>query len=145
MYFSECGYFFIPELYIIFLIPSKHTKCNRSNTIPIVDSNFFVMQFKIMSILMAESEEELRSILTKVKEEGEKAGLKLSFKKLRSWHQVPSLHGKGGEKMETVTDFIFLDSKITVDDDCSHEIERCLLLGRKALTYLSQQSNVSAF
>ena len=84
MYFSDCGYFSILELYIIFLIPFKHTKYNRSNTFPIVDSNFFVMQSKIMSTLMAESEEELRSILMKVKEEGEKAGLKISFKKLRS-------------------------------------------------------------
>ena len=56
-----------------------------------------------------------------------------TFRKQRSWHPVPSLHG---EKMETVTDFIFLGSKITVDCDCSHEIRRCLLLGRKAMTNL---------
>ena len=58
-------------------------------------------------------------------------------RKLRSWHLVPSLHGKiDGETMETVTGFIFLDSKITADADCSHEIKRCLLLGRKAMTNL---------
>ena len=60
-----------------------------------------------------------------------------AFKKLRSWHPVPSLHGKkNGETMETVTDFIFLGSKITADGDCSHEIKRCLFLGRKAMTNL---------
>ena len=71
----------------------------------------------------------------KVKEESEKAGLKL--KKLGSWHSVPSLHGKYGGKVKTVTDFIFLGSKITVDDDCSHKIKRRLLLGRKAMTNLN--------
>ena len=54
---------------------------------------------------------------------------------VRSWHSVPSLHGKG-EKVETVTDFIFLDSKITAEGDCSHRIKRCLLFGRKAMTNL---------
>ena len=63
--------------------------------------------------------------------------LNSTFRKLRSWHLVPSLHGKiDGETMETVTGFIFLDSKITADADCSHEIKRCLLLGRKAMTNL---------
>ena len=80
---------------------------------------------------MAESEEELKSLLMKVKEESEKAGLELNIKKKRrSWHLVPSLHG---ETMETVTDFIFLGSKITADGDCSHKIKRHLLLGRKAM------------
>ena len=86
--------------------------------------------------LMAESEE-LKSILMKVKEESEKAGLKLNIQKTKimasgsitSW-QID------GEKMETVADFIFLGSKITADGDCSHEIKRCLLLGRKAITNL---------
>ena len=69
----------------------------------------------------------------KVKEESEKAGLKLNIQKLRSWYPVPSLHSKQmWKKMETVTDFIFLGSKITADGDCSHEIKRHLLLGRKA-------------
>ena len=86
---------------------------------------------------MAESEEELKSLLMKVKEESEKVGLKLSIQKTKimasslitSW-QID------GETMETVTDFIFLGSKFTVDGDCSHEITRRLLLGRKAMTNL---------
>ena len=69
----------------------------------------------------------------RVKEESEKGGLKLNIRKLRSWYPVPSPHGKWG-KVETVTDFIFLGSKITVYEDCSHEIKRCLFLGRKAMT-----------
>ena len=78
-----------------------------------------------------------KSFLTRVKKESEKSGLNSAFKKLRSWHLVPSLPGKiEGEKVETVTDFIFLGSKITGDSDCSHEIQRCLLLGRKAMTNL---------
>ena len=87
---------------------------------------------------MAESEEELKSLLMKVKEKSEKAGLKNStFKKRRSWHLVPSLHGKKNrKKVEAVRDFIFLGSKITVDGECSLEIKRCLLLGKKAMTNL---------
>ena len=83
---------------------------------------------------MAESEEELKSLLKKLKEDSEKAGLKLNIQKTKtvasslitSW-QID------GETMETVTDFLFLSSKITADGDCSHEIKRCLLLGRKAM------------
>ena len=76
---------------------------------------------------MTESEEELKSLLMKVKEKSEKAGLKLSIQKLRSWHLVLSLHSK--EMGETVSDFIFLGSKINADGDCSHKIKRRLLLG----------------
>ena len=72
--------------------------------------------------LVEESEEELKSPLIKVKEESEKVGLKLNIKNRRSWHPVSSLHGKQGKKMETVTGFIFLGSKIIVDSDCSHGI-----------------------
>ena len=74
----------------------------------------------------------------KVKEESEKAGLKLNIQKTKNiWHLVPSLKWQIDEEtMETVTDFIFLGSKITADDDCSHEIKRWLLLGRKAMTNL---------
>ena len=72
-----------------------------------------------------------------MKEESEKAGLKLDIKNLRSWHLVPSLPWQiKGEKMEAVTDFLFLASKITMDCDCSHEIRRQFLLGRKAMTNL---------
>ena len=87
--------------------------------------------------LMAESEEELKSLLMKVKEESEKVGLKLNIQKTKivasdsitSW-QID------GETVETMADFIFLGSKITADGDCSHEIKRCLLLGRKVMTNL---------
>ena len=70
----------------------------------------------------------------KVKEESEKVGLKLNIQKTKIMASVPSLHGKDEETMETVTHFIFLDSKITAGSDCSHEIKRCLLLGRKSMT-----------
>ena len=87
--------------------------------------------------LKAESEEKLKSFLMRVKEESQKAGLNSTLKKLRSWHPVPSLHGKYmGEKIEIVTDFIFLGSQITVDGDCSHNIKRSLFLGRKAMMNL---------
>ena len=87
--------------------------------------------------LMTESEKELKSLLMKVKEESEKAGLKLNIQKTKimacspitSWETV-------GKQQETVTDFIFLGSKITVNSDCSHDIGRPLLLGRKAMTNL---------
>ena len=84
---------------------------------------------------MAEIEEELKSLLMKVKEENEKAGLKLSIKKTKIMESGPitSWH-INGETMETVTDFILGDSKITADGDCRHETKRHLLLGRKAMT-----------
>ena len=89
------------------------------------------------STLMAESEEEVKSLLMRVKEESEKLAWNSIFGKLRSWHLVPPLHGKQkGKKLEAMTDFIFLGSKITVDADCRHEIKRRLLLGRKAMTNL---------
>ena len=85
---------------------------------------------------MAESEEELKSLLMKVKEESEKAGLKLIQKmKIVALASITSRQ-IDGETMETVTDFIFLGSKITADGDCSHETKRCLLLGRKTMTNL---------
>ena len=86
---------------------------------------------------MAESEEELKSLLMKVKEESEKVGLKLNIQKMKIMASSPIISSPiNGEIMETVTDFIFLGSKITADGDCSHEIKRCLLLGRKAMTNL---------
>ena len=82
--------------------------------------------------LMAESEEDLKSLLLKVKEEREIAGLKLNIQKTNIMASSPiTLWQIDGETMETVTDLIFLGSKITADGDCSHEIKRCLLLGRK--------------
>ena len=86
--------------------------------------------------LMAESEE-LKSLLMKVKEESEKAGLKPNIQKTKIMASSPITSWQiDGETMETVTDFIFVGSKITVDNDCSHEIKRRLLLGRKAMTNL---------
>ena len=84
---------------------------------------------------MAESEEELKSLLMKVKEESEKVGLKLNIQKTKTMASGPMTSWQiDGETMETVTDFIFLGFKITADGDCSHEIKRRLLLGRKATT-----------
>ena len=88
---------------------------------------------------MAESEEELKSYLLKVKEKSEKAGLKLNIQKMKTMASSPiSSWQIDGETMQTVKDFIFLDSKITADDDCSREIKRCSLLGRKAMTNLDR-------
>ena len=88
---------------------------------------------------MAESEEELKSHLIKVKEESEKAGLKLNIQKTKIMASSPITLGQtDGEKVETVTDFIFLGSRITTDSDYSHEIKRCLLLGKKAMTNLDR-------
>ena len=89
------------------------------------------------STLMAESEEELKSLLMKVKEESEKVGLKLNIQKTKIMASglITSLE-RDGETGETVADLLFLGSKITADGDCSHEIERCLLLGRKVKTNL---------
>ena len=85
--------------------------------------------------LMAESEEKLKNLLRKVKEESEKVGLKLNIQKTKVMASSPITSWQiNGETTETVTDFIFLGSKITADGDCSHEIKRCLLLGRAAMT-----------
>ena len=86
---------------------------------------------------MAESKEELKNLLTKVKGESEKAGLRLNIQntKIMAFGLITSWQAEG-EKVKTVTDFIFLGSKITVDGNCSHEIKRCLPLGRKVMTNL---------
>ena len=87
--------------------------------------------------IMAESEEELRSLLMKVKVESEKVGLKLKIFKMKIMTSGPITSWEiDGETAETVSDFIFWSSKITADGDCSHEIKRCLVLGRKVMTYL---------
>ena len=87
---------------------------------------------------MAESEEELKSLLMRVKEESEKVGLKLNIQKTKIMASGPitswEIDGETGETVETVSDFIFLGSKITAGGDCSHEIKRRLLLGRKFMT-----------
>ena len=89
--------------------------------------------------LRAESKEELKSLLMKVKEESGKAGLKTNLQRTKSMASSPITSWQiDGETMETVTDFIFLGYKIIADGDCSHEMKRCLLLGRKAMTNLDR-------
>ena len=91
------------------------------------------------TIIMAESEEELKSLLMKVKEESEKVGLKLNIQKTKIMASGPITSWEiDGETVETVAEFIFLGSKITADGDCSHEIKRHLLLGRKVMTNLDR-------
>ena len=100
--------------------------------IKIARKNINNLRYADDTTLMAESEEELKSLLVKVKVESEKAGLKLSIQKTKIMASGPiTSWQKDGEIMETVTDFIFLDSKINADIDCSHEIKRCLLLEKK--------------
>ena len=105
--------------------------------IKIAGRNINNLRYANDTTLMAESEEELKSLLMKVKEESGKAGLKLNIQKTEIMASGPITSWQiDGETMETVTDFIFLDSKITADGDCSHEIKRRLLLGREAMTNL---------
>ena len=105
--------------------------------IKIAGRNINNLRYADDTILVAESEEKLNSLLMKVKEESEKAGLKLNVQKTKSMASgAITLWQIDWEKMETVTDFIFLGSKITADGDCSHEIKRCFLLGRRAMTNL---------
>ena len=106
--------------------------------IKIAERNINNLRYADDTTLMVESKEELKSLLMKVKEESEKVGLKLSIQKMKIMASGPITSWQiDGETMETVRDFIFLCSKITVDGDCSHEIKRHLLLGRKAMTNLN--------
>ena len=103
--------------------------------IKIAGRNINNLRYSNDTTLMAESEEELKSLLMKVREESEKVGLKLSIQKTKIMASGPiTFWQRDGETVETVVDIIFLDSKITADGDCSHEIKRCLFLGRKVMT-----------
>ena len=105
--------------------------------IKIAERNINNLRYADNTTLMAESEEELKSLLIKLKEESENVGLQLNIQKTKIMASGPiTLWQIDGETMKTVTDFVFLGSKITADGDCSHEIKRCLLLGRKAMTSL---------
>ena len=105
--------------------------------IQITGRNINNLRYADDTTLMAESEEELKSLLMKVKEESEKVGLKLNIQKMKIMASGPITSWViYGETVETVSDFIFLGSKITADGDCSHEIKRCLLLERKVMTNL---------
>ena len=105
--------------------------------IKIVGRNINNLRYADDTNLMAESEEELKSLLMKVKEESEKVGLKLNIQKMKNMASGPITSWQIDEEtMQTVTDFIFLGSKITADGDCSHEIKQHLLLGRKTMANL---------
>ena len=105
--------------------------------IKIAGTNINNLRYADDTILMAESDEELKILLMKVKEENEKVGLKLNIQKMKIMASGPITSWEiDGETVETVSDFIFLGSKITADGDCSHEIKRRLLLGRKVITNL---------
>ena len=105
--------------------------------IKIARRNINNLRYADDATLMAESEEELKSLLMKVKVESEKVGLKLNIQKTKIMASGPITSWEiDGETVETVSDFIFLGSKTTVDGDCSQEIKRCILLGRKVMTKL---------
>ena len=105
--------------------------------IKIAGRNINNLRYADENTLMAESEEELKSLLMKVKEESEKVALKLNSQKIKIMASSPITSWQiDGETVETVTDYIFLGSKITADGDCNHEIKRHLLLGRKTMTNL---------
>ena len=105
--------------------------------IKIAGRNINNLRYADDTTLMAESEDELKSLLMKVKEESEKVGLRLNIQKTKIMASSPITSWQiGGETVETVAYFIFLGSKIIADGDCSHEIQRCLLLGRKVMTNL---------
>ena len=105
--------------------------------IKIAGRNINILRYADDTTFMAESEEELKSLLMKVKEESEKVGLKLNIQKMKIMASGPITSWQiDGERVETVADFIFPGSKITADGDCSHEIKRRVLLGRKVMTNL---------
>ena len=105
--------------------------------IKITGRNINNLKYADNTTLMAESKEELKNLLMRVKEESEKAGLKLNIQKTKVTASSPITSWQiNSETMETVTDFILRGSKITADGDCSHDIKRCLLLGRKAMRNL---------
>ena len=111
--------------------------------IKIARKNINNLRYADDTTLMAESEEELKSLLMKVKKESKNVGLKLSIQKMKIMASGPITSWEiDGETVETVSDFIFLGSKITADGDCSHEIKRCLFLGRKVMTNLDSIVNL---
>ena len=114
--------------------------------IKIARRNIHNLRYADDTTLMAESEEELKSLLMKVKEESEKVGLNLNIQKTKIMASGPITSWEiDGETVETVAVFIFLGSKITADGDCSHEIKRCLFLGRKVMTKESESEVTQSF
>ena len=129
---SPCLFYFFAE-YIMWIAGLDEAQAG----IKTAGRNINNLGYADDTTLMAESEEELKSLLMKVKKESEKAGLKLNIQKTKIMLSGPITPWQiGGETMETVTDFIFLGSKITADGDCSHEVKRRLLLGRQSMTNL---------
>ena len=124
----------------------RNTRMDEAQAgIKIAKKNINNLRYADDTTLMAESEEELKSLLMKLKEESEKPGLKLNIQKTKIMTSGPNTSWQiDGETMETVTDFIFLGSKITADGDCSHEIKRRLLLGRKSMTSLDSMLKTRA-
>ena len=124
------------NLYAEYIV--RNTRLNEAQAgIKIARRNINNFRYADDTTLMAESEDELKSLLMKVKEESEKIGLKLNIQRSKIMASIPITSWQiDGETVETVADFIFRASKITADGDCSHEIKRCLLLGRKVMTNL---------
>ena len=124
------------NLYAEYIIKNAELEESQAG-IKIAGRNINNLRYADDTTLMAENEEELKSLLMKVKVESEKVGLKLNIQKTKIMASCPITSWEiDGKTVETVSDFIFLGSKITADDDCSHEIKRCLLLGRKVMTNL---------
>ena len=137
---SKLGKEYVKAIYghTAYLICMQNAKLDEAQAgIKISGRNINTLRYAYDIILMAEGKEELKSLLMKVKEESEKVRLKLNIQKTKIMASGPITSWQmDGEAIETVTDFIFLGSKITADGDCSHEIKRCLLLGRKAMANL---------
>ena len=129
---------YIITLFILLIYRVHHAKYGLDESqagIKIARRNSNNLRYADDTTLVAESQEELKNLLMRVKEESEKAGLKFSIQKTKIITSSPITTWQiDGKKVETVTDFIFLSSKITADGDCSHEIKTGLLLGRKAMT-----------
>ena len=133
LYLSELA---APNLYAEYIMRNAGLEEAQAG-IKIVGRNIYNLRYADDTTLMAESEEELKSLLMKVKEESEKVGLKLNNQKTKIMASCPITSWEiDGETVETVSDFILGGSKITADGDCSHEIKRRLLLGRKVMTNL---------
>ena len=133
LWFSMLWAFFKLYLYAEYI--KRNAKMDEAQVgIKIAGRNISNLRYANDTTLMAESEEELKNLLMKVKEESEKVGLKLNIQKTKIMASGPITSWQiDRETMETMTDFIFLGSKITADGDCSHEIKRCLSLGRKSM------------
>ena len=141
---SKLGKEYVKTVYChrVYLTYMQSTSCENASLdepqagIKIAGRNINNLRYADDNTLMGESEEELKSLLMRVKKESEKAGLKLKTKETKMTSSLIISWQIDGETMETVTDFIFLGYKITTDGDCSHEIKRHVVLGRKAMTNL---------